>query len=137
MGVFVKGNRFFIDYYVNGRRKREVVGHVDKITSSMAEKALKARAGEIVQGKFNLQQTKKPVPFEKLLDRYLEYVRNNYRAHVRAEGMRNIFLAHFDGMNLSQISFWHIEKYKSDRKAMGRKPSTVNRELTILKRMLT
>jgi hypothetical protein len=36
MGVFVKGNRWYIDYYLpDGRRKREVVGHVDKITRSV------------------------------------------------------------------------------------------------------
>ncbi len=57
MGVYVKGNRWFINYYINGRRKREVVGHIDKITRTQAEKALKARVGEIVQGKFNLETT--------------------------------------------------------------------------------
>src|SRR3990172_2419304 len=123
MGVYQKGNRWFIDYYLlDGRRKREVVGHVDKITRSLAEKALKARVGEIVQGKFNIEQTRKPVPFEKILDRYLEYARSNYRAYVRAEGMRKIFLEHFGGKNSMQLNSWHIERYKSKRKALGRKP---------------
>ena len=36
MGVYVKGNRWFIDYYIDGRRKREVVGHIDKVTRSLA-----------------------------------------------------------------------------------------------------
>src|SRR3990172_9791923 len=136
MGVYVKGKRWYIDYYLqDGRRKREVVGHVDKVTMSIAEKALKARGGEIVQGKFNLETTKKPFLFHKLLDNYIEYARSNYRACIRVEGMREIFLEHFGGKNLSQINPWHIEKYKSDRKALGRKPSTINRELTILRRM--
>ncbi|MGE5443057.1 MAG: hypothetical protein ACM3SR_00440, partial [Ignavibacteriales bacterium] len=73
--------------------------------------------------------------FDKLFDRYLEYVKNNYRASFRVEEMGKVFLEHFGSKNLAQINSWHIEKYKSDRKALGRKPSTINRELTILRRM--
>lgn len=136
MGVYKKDNRWYIDYYLpDGRRKREVVGPADKITRSVAEKALKARIGEIVQGKFNIEQTKKPVLFDKLLERYIEYAKNNYRAAFRVEVMRDVFLKHFGSRSLSQINSWHIEKYKSERKSQNMKPSTVNRELTILRRM--
>lgn len=52
MGVYQKGNRWYTDYYLqDGRRKREVVGNKKGITKIIAEKALKARIGEIVQGK--------------------------------------------------------------------------------------
>ncbi len=135
MAVFVKGNPWFIDYYVNGRRKREVVGHVDKITRSLAEKALKARAGEIVQGKFNMEQTRKPVPFEKLGESYLEWAMTNHRCYWRDEQVAKVLLKFFGGKFLSQIKSWDIERYKKDRKAQGRKPGTINRELTVLKRM--
>jgi hypothetical protein len=81
MGVFVKGKRWYIDYYLpDGRRKREVVGPVDKITRSMAEKALKARIGEIVQGKFNLGATKKPLRVNLLFERFLEWAKSNYKS---------------------------------------------------------
>ena len=67
MGVYQKGNRWMIDYYLlDGTRKRESVGHVDKITRTLAEKALKARVGEIVQGKYNLEDTRKPIKFDQL-----------------------------------------------------------------------
>ena len=135
MGVFIKGNRWYIDYYVNSRRKREVVGHIDKITRTLAEKALKARVGEIVQGKFNIEQTKKPVLFEKLIEKYLEWAKTNHRCYWRDEQVAKVLLKFFGGKLLSQIKSWDIERYKRERKAQGRKPETINRELTVLKRM--
>jgi len=135
MGVFIKGNRWYIDYYVNSRRKREVVGHIDKITRTLAEKALKARVGEIVQGKFNIEQTKKPVLFEKLIEKYLEWAKTNHRCYWRDEQVAKVLLLFFSGKLLSQIKSWDIERYKRKRKAQGRKPETINRELTVLKRM--
>ncbi len=55
---YQKGNRWFIDYcLLDGGRKGKVVGHVDKITRSLAEKALKVRVEEIVQGKSNLEKS--------------------------------------------------------------------------------
>src|SRR3972149_5645045 len=135
MAVFIKGNRWYIDYYANSRRKREVVGHVDKITRTQAEKALKARVGEIVQGKFNIEQTKKPVLFEKLIEKYLEWAKTNHRCYWRDEQVAKVLLKFFGGKLLSQIKSWDIERYKRERKAQGRKPETINRELTVLKRM--
>jgi integrase len=135
MGVYVKGNRWYIDYYYDGRRKREVVGPTDKITRTQAEKALKARVGEIVQGKFNLETTKKPVLFERLIERYLEWAKTNHRCHWRDEQVAKVVSGFFNGKLLSQIKSWDVEKYKRDRKSQGRKPETVNRELTVLKRM--
>ncbi|MGE5444798.1 MAG: tyrosine-type recombinase/integrase, partial [Ignavibacteriales bacterium] len=107
----------------------------DKITRTQAEKALKARAGEIVQGKFNLEQTKKPVLFAKLIERYLEWAKTNHRCYWRDEQVAKVLLRLFGGKLLSKIKSWDIERYKKDRKTQGRKPATINRELTVLKRM--
>ncbi len=117
MGVFQKGNRWYIDYYLtDGRRKREVVGHIDKVTRTLAEKALKARAGEIVQGKFNLEETKKPVIFDRLVERYLEYANDNHRSYKRDVTISKALLKFFGKTQLSDITSWHVEKYKSQRR---------------------
>jgi hypothetical protein len=42
-------------------------------TREMAKDALKARLGEIAQGRFNLEKARKPVPFSKLAERYREF----------------------------------------------------------------
>jgi len=49
--------------------------------------------------------------------------------------MKSVFLNHFGGKTIDEINSWHIEKYKSKRRSKGIKPSTVNRELTIIRRM--
>ncbi len=136
MGVYVKGNRWFIDYYLpDGRRKREVVGRIDKVTRSLAEKALKARVGEIVQGKFNLEKTKKAILFDRLLEDYLKYAEDNHRSYKRDVTISKVLLKFFSKMPLSNVTSWHVEKFKSQRKEEGKSLSTINRELTVLKRV--
>ncbi len=136
MGVYQKGNRWYIDYYLpDGRRKREVVGHVNKITRFLAEKALKARIGEIVQGKFNLEMATKPVMFNRLVENYLKYAKDNHRSYKRDISISKVLLKFFSKMPLATITSWHVEKFKSRRKEEGKSLSTVNRELTVLKRV--
>ena len=76
MACFKKENRWYIDYYVNGKRKREVVTITGKdpatITIRDAEKALAIRKAEIAQGKFDITKTEKPIKFDKLIEAYLE-----------------------------------------------------------------
>ena len=44
-------------------------------------------------------------------------------------------LSVFKGKNINGINLWHVEQYKSNRKSIGRKPETINKELGILRRM--
>jgi len=136
MGVYQKGNRWYIDYYLpDGRRKREVVGHIGKISKTVAEKALKARIGEIVQGKFNIEKAKKPALFNRLLENYLKYAKDNHRSYKRDVTISKVLLKFFSKMPLNNVTSWHVEKFKSQRKEEGKSLSTINRELTVLKRV--
>jgi len=140
MGVYKEGNRWYIDYYLpSGKRKRETVKikSVDPstITRRDAEKALTIRKAQIAEGKFDIAQTRTPILFEKLCNRYIEYSKNNKRSWERDEQSIKHFLKYFRGKTLNQIASWHIEKYKSERKNEV-KPSTVNRELDTLRNML-
>jgi integrase len=139
MGVYVKGNRWYIDYYVNGKRKREVVNITGKdpatITLRDAEKAFSIRKAEIAQGKFDIINTQKQVKFEVLLNDYLEWAKDNHRSYQRDVTISKVLERFFKGMHINTISSWHVEKYKSKRKADGLCLSTVNRELTVLKRI--
>jgi len=38
MGVYCKDNVYFIDYYVNGRRKREKIGSSRKLAETVLSK---------------------------------------------------------------------------------------------------
>lgn len=139
MGCYRKDNRWYIDYYYHGKRKREVVTVEGKdpatITLRDAQKALNIRKGEISTGKFTLAQTEKPVKFEKLVEAYLKWADENLRAPIVARTACNNLLASFEGKNIYGLSLWEVEKYKSERKKQGRKPETINKELGALRRM--
>ena len=105
-------------------------------TKEMAKDALRARLGEIAQGRFNLDKVRKPHSFGELVDRYLKHA-ESYKASFHREkyaiaGLREHFGA---GTHLSSITKWGVEKWKRAR-AREVQPSTANRELTILKHML-
>jgi integrase len=132
----VIGKSYYADFYDhNGIRRRIPIGKVGIITKTMAHSALKAVVGEVVQGRFNLEETKKPIPFNKLADDYLKWAKVNHRCSWRDQQIVNLALRFFKGKSLSQITAWDIERYKKERKEKGRKPATINRELTVLKRM--
>jgi integrase len=86
-------------------------------------------------GGVSLDKKQTQIPFIKLLDRYIEYANINYKAAFRVEVMKPVFVDHFREKTLDQINSWDMEKYKSNRKGKGIRPSTINRELTILRRM--
>ncbi|MDA2919545.1 site-specific integrase [Desulfobacterota bacterium AH_259_B03_O07] len=135
MAVFIKGNRWYSDHYVDGQRKRKSIGHIDKLTRTEAEKIHKVIVSEIVLGKYNIKPKKKPVLFDKLCEHYLDWAKTNHKAYWRDEQVAKVLLKEFAGKLVTQINSWDVERYKKERKALGRKPGTINRELTVLKRM--
>ena len=115
MGVYVKGNRWYIDYYLSdGKRKREVVTVPEKdpstITLRDAEKALSIRKAEIAQGKFDIIKTERPVKFEKLIEAYLQWADENHKSPERDHSACKNILAHFSGKNIYSLSLWEVEK---------------------------
>lgn len=139
MGVYKKDNRWYLDYYENGKRRREVVSIPGKdpatITLREAEKALNIRKAEIATGKFDITKTEKPIKIEKLVNAYLAWADENHKASARDHGACKNLLAYFKGKNIYNLTLWDIEKYKSYRKKHGRKPETINKELGALRRM--
>src|SRR3989304_5542927 len=122
MGVYKKNNRWFIDYYLpNNKRKREVVSirGVDPshINRQDALKALSIRKAQIAEGKFDIVQTDKPVSFEELIDKYLKWAKDNHKAPDKDISASKPLLSYFKGKNINNINLWHVEKYKSERKA--------------------
>jgi integrase-like protein len=143
-----KDNRWYIDYYLpDSKRKREIVSisgiNPAKITRQDALKALSIRKGQIAEGKFEITQTKKPVIFDKLVERYLEYSKGNKKSYTRDITSTRTLLNFFGGKTLQQITSWLVDKYKAQRQKnisrFGRPvtKATINRELACLKHMFT
>lgn len=140
MGVYKKNNRWYIDYRLtDGKRKREVVTIEGRdpatITLRDAEKALSIRKAEMAQGKFDIAMTEKPVKFDKLVEAYLVWAKDNLRAPVAARTACKNLMDYFGVKNIYSLSLWDIEKYKAERKKQGRKPETINKELGAIRRM--
>ncbi len=146
MAEYKKNNRWYIDYYLpNGKRKREVVTipGVDPkhINREDAKKALSIRKAEIAQGKFDIAQTEKRIPFTKLAERFIEYSKANKRSYERDITSIKFLSRAFGDKSIQQINTWHVEQYKSNRKKeltrYGKPPAnaTINRELACLKTM--
>ena len=127
---------YYIRYQFSGRDVRERVGRKSRgFTREMAKEALKARLGEIAQGRFNLDRTRKPVSFSLLAARYREFGANTKRAWEEEKYITEMFADYFGDTPLSQLTQWQIEKWKTER-SKEVKLNTVNRQLTVIKHIL-
>jgi len=131
VGVFKKGKSWYIDYYVQGRRKREKIGP----SKTQAQVVLQKRKVEIAEGKFLDVQGHQKLKFEDMGKLFLEnYSRPNKRSWRRDEEIVGHLVDFFKGKYLHEITPLDIEKYKRKRREEV-SPATVNRELSGLRNM--
>ena len=67
MGVYQKDKVYFIDYYVNGRRRREKIGSSRKL----AETVLSKRKVEIAEGKYLDVNKSQKIKFDHFRNEFL------------------------------------------------------------------
>ncbi len=131
MGVYKKGKNYYIDFYVDGRRKREKIGPSKKL----AENVLSKRKVEIAEGKFLDIVKKEKIKFE---DFAKEYLNVHSKPNKKSWKMDSYHLEelkkHFKGKYLYAITANDIERFKVKRLEKV-SPSTVNRQLGILRGM--
>ena len=122
---------YYIDYYINGRRKREAIGSRKKL----AEEVLAKRKTEITEGKYRIQRKKPDITFNELAEEFInDYSKVNKKSWKRdVLSMKSLNLF-FGRKGLREITPSHIQKYKKMRKEKKKlKLSTINRELSCLK----
>ena len=129
MAVYKKGNKWYVDYYVDGRRRRECIGP----TRRQAELVLKKRKVEIAENKFlNIRRFDR-IRFKDMSSEYLKiYAKPNKRSYSRDQTIIKHLDEFFQGKCLHEITAVDIEKYKLYRLRQVSR-STVNRELACLK----
>jgi len=130
MGVYKRGNVYWIDYYDPSRKR--VQESSQSSNRRDAEALLHIRKSEILRGVY-----KQPVKISlgEFGERYMEHAKANKRSWLRDEQMLN-HLCEFFGKDkpLTEIAPVQIEAYKIQRQSKIA-DSTVNRELALLKRM--
>ena len=126
---------YYVRYQFQGTDIKERVGRKSRgFTREMAREALKSRLGDIARGQFNLEKTRKPVPFSKLVERYREFASSYKRGWETEKYIVEEFASLFGDTPLAQITTWQIEKWKAEG---GKRlnPVTINRRLTVIKHM--
>jgi integrase len=132
MGVYQRGESWYIDFYWEGKRYTERVGPVSE---GVAKEKLTIRRAEVIRGEWKLKVVK--IPFDKFKEQYLEFSKANKkpRTTVRDNVSAKPLQEFFKGKFLSEINPFMIEKYKQRRKEDGVSVRTVNIELACLRHM--
>jgi integrase len=130
VGVFKRGEKYWIDFYDSNRNRVQESSHSS--SKRDAEALLALRKSEIIRGMY-----KRPakITLGEFGTRYMEYARANKRSWLRDQQMLK-HLANFFGSarQISEVIAADIEGYKLDRRKQV-SGATVNRELALLKRM--
>ena len=131
---------FWIQYGKNGKTCRESTRSIDP---HYAKRLLKVREGAVAEGKppgIDAYKTR----IYTLVDLYLkDYEINNRKSIKEAKHYADLISKYFGGMRAAELTSEHIRDYREKRKdepvrvsaKRKRKDSTINRELSALRRM--
>lgn len=131
MGIYTKKHGYYIiDYYVDGKRKREYGGK----TKQDAEYLLSKRKTEIYEGKLDLQALNGKMLFRDFAESYLRKSKTYKRSYKREIVIVRHLVDFFENKSLGKITASDIENYRENRLAQVTK-SSVNRESIVLRHM--
>jgi len=141
MGVYIRGTKWWMDYYVGKKRVRECVGATNLLTKKEVKRVLRGRMADVLKNKWVDLRKDVRMQFEKATELYYEkHSKVNKRSCKRDLGLINNLKVFFKGRCLDEITPEEIEDYRADRKARymsghGRQlaPATLNREVACLK----
>lgn len=126
-----KPGYYMLDYYIDGKRKREYAGK----TRRDAEYKLSKRRTELYEGKLNIQALNGKTPFRDFAEDYLRKSKTYKRSYRREEVIMKNLMNFFGGKPLGKITAVDIENYREGR-LVSVKKSSVNRETIVLRHML-
>lgn len=130
-----------------GKNLRVWIGKHGSIAPAQAREAAERYAGNVALGK-NVQQEKKEARLSaqqekfKTLGGFIEHKYEGWVTVERKSGEATIArvkknFTHLLNRPLNEINLWVIEKWRSERLKAGIKASTVNRDITTLKAILS
>jgi excisionase family DNA binding protein len=130
-----KEERYSIQYQVNGQRVRKVLKGIR--SRAEAVKVLFTEVADSQRGQYYFQQ--KNIAFDEMADLYLEkYAKVKKRSWKRSDW---VFLRrlkpYFKSTLLTKVTVLMIEEYVAGRKEDGLKNSSVNREISCLRKIFS
>jgi integrase len=126
MGIFKKGESWYVDYYGNGRRVREKVGP----SKSLAREVLVKRQSQVAERRFFPERAKLSITFAEMVERYWK-LEGQY---LKAKGIRAVFdgmKAQFKEKRLGDISVSDLQEFYN-KKAEATSVATANRNLAFI-----
>ena len=120
--------QWWIDYYINGKRKREKIGPDRRL----AQTVLKKRKVQIAENRYLDKRKEVDITFKELTEFYLDYSAKHKKSHERDQYSVKALLSYFGNTQAGKITPSTVEDYKAHR-LLDRKPATVNRELACMK----
>lgn len=111
MAIIKKGDNWFIDYRVNGRRIREKIGASRKL----AESVLAKRKLEVAEKRFLDVRKVSRETFREFSARYLEWIEGRIRTVKDDRHRVRRLLQTFGNMQLAEIDIAQAEKYMAKR----------------------
>jgi len=130
MGVFARDGVWWIDYRVEGRRRREKIGKDRRL----AQTVLAKRKVEIAENRYLDRREIPQTTFTQMANVYMEWSRANKRSARRDATSLRALKRSFRSRRLEDISTEQIERYKAARLKQV-SPASVNRELACLKHL--
>jgi len=121
-------------YTLNSKEKWESFGRAGVITKGVAKVRLHERKRQVRLGQLEMINAQIPT-FLEFANDYFDYVQNvkRNRSSRRTKQALEHFKRFIGNKLLSEISPEDIDDYKVLRQKAGRKPATVNRELSVIK----
>ncbi len=135
--IFARGRKrggvvYGISYHYRGRRRLETVGP----SITLARSALAARRGEIAQGRFRLESTRRLPRFPDFAQQYLEdHSKPTKRSWERDAWALKKAVEFFGNRRLDEITAWDVERYRAHRLETV-SIATANRDVALMKHLL-
>jgi integrase len=129
--VYERNGGWYISFRWNGKRYRELAGR--EILKADAEQFLAKRMRE-VQRQDIYEKPPEPLTFATFADDFLVTDSPDKKSQERSEGVIEMLKVMWKGLDVRAVTPKAIEDYKALR-LRTRKPATVARELTVIKRM--
>lgn len=131
-GIFFKDRAWWISWCCPfGHRHREKVGPKGLAREEYQRRKVKARTESYCP---RLAKPFPPMLFEDMAEKYLDWTRTNKRSYRSTKTALGHLIQTFKGKGLGEIRPQDVEAYKA-RRIAGVKPSTVNRELALIRHL--
>jgi len=135
MGVYQRGDNWYIDFTFKGQRVRESIGPSRK----GAEKVIAKKKAEIAENKYlDIRKDPDPVTFHEFCKQYVQWAKANKKASTISKDISIMRLLdkEFEGKHIHEITTWQIEKFKVKRRE-SLEAGSVNRELALIKHLFS